>query len=672
MRTGHLASSAAFLALILGSPNAVDAQQPTRRMERVVNDGGNRGRAGDRWAVVVGVDRYADARIPALSGAVADAGAIRDVLVESAEFPESQVLLLVSDGNVKPTQVAILDTLDEVKRGAKPGDLLLFFFAGHGVEVDGRRYMLTYDAQCCGAASIKSTALLASTLMQELESIKVTNRIIMIDACRTDPTKPGKQLNVVDERFEAAFTLQPAGEGGLRATFLASSRGQSAYEWGEKRRGFFSYFIEQGMRGEAAQFGKVTVTSLLTYLNEMVPRSVREQKGQVQVPYARVDGSEFVLVQSARLRKGPSLDQPSRTQYRTIYGVVKDSGGAPLGGTRIVATMANASRAVAEERPSRGNEVSAITDDDGFFKIEGVGADAQVKITIAKNGYLPQERLADPRAAGKKLDIFLARQVPQETPQSPKPSTKPSPAVVRAAAPVVVADSRSAELGRVAYQTFLAEEFSEAERVAREAVTLDKYNVLANAVLGNAMAVLGANTGDAAKLKAAMEFIRNALQDDERQALAHNALGLTLVTEAKYDEAAAALKTAIGLDPTLWAAHANLAYVFQQQKRLDQAEREYREAIRLQPDGAVAYNNLSTVLFDRKKYKDAINASRDAISRYQLQDSFLGKFYVQLAIAQFQDGRQSEALEAVGRAKALGINDHEAYATIESAKPAKK
>jgi hypothetical protein len=78
------------------------------------------------------------------------------------------------------------------------------------------------------------------------------------------------------------------------------------------------------------------------------------------------------------------------------------------------------------------------------------------------------------------------------------------------------------------------------------------------------------------------------------------------------------------------------------------------------------------VLFDRKKYKDAINASREAISRYQLRDSFLGKFYVQLAVAQYQDGRQSEALEAVGRARALGVHEHEAFATIENGKPAKK
>ena len=243
MAARHAIAAVIVSSLALGWPVAVPAQQPTRRLERAVRDGEAKHRGGDRWAVVIGVDRYADDKIPPLSGAVADAGAIRDVLIEAAEFPPSQVLSLLSDGATKPTQLAILNTLDDVKQAARPGDLLLFFFAGHGVEVEGRRYMLTYDAKCCSTGSIKSTSLLATTLMQELEAIKVTHRIIMIDACRNDPTKPGRQPNIADESFEAAFTLLPAGEGGLRATFLSSSRGQSAYEWGEKRRGFFSLFM---------------------------------------------------------------------------------------------------------------------------------------------------------------------------------------------------------------------------------------------------------------------------------------------------------------------------------------------------------------------------------------------------------------------------------------------
>jgi tetratricopeptide (TPR) repeat protein len=137
------------------------------------------------------------------------------------------------------------------------------------------------------------------------------------------------------------------------------------------------------------------------------------------------------------------------------------------------------------------------------------------------------------------------------------------------------------------------------------------------------------------------------------------------VKAGKLDEAEKEIAKAVELDPTLAPGHANLAYLYVQRKRYKEAEREYREAIRLQPDSAVPYNGLSTVLFEQGRYKDMERACRDAISRYQLRDRFLGLFYVQLATAHFQRKRSEEALDAISRAKALGVAQHPAYAAIE-------
>jgi Flp pilus assembly protein TadD len=718
-------SFAVVLSFVLGFPSGLLAQQgkDTRRIERVKKGAEAKGGAGDRWALVVGVDQYQTKEIEPLSGAVADAKAIRDVLVKFAEFPESQVLLLVSDGATKPTRTDIMLKLEEIKSATKPGDLLLFFFAGHGVQVDGQRYMLTYDARISSPAVIKSTALPASNLMQELEAIRVGHRVIMIDACRNDPTKPGKQANVADEAFEAAFTLQPASEGGVRATFLSSSKGQSAYEWTEKRRGFFSYFIEKGLSGEAAQFGKVTVTSLLTYLNEMVPQKVREQKNQLQVPYAKVDGSELVLVKGEKLpAAAPSLDkQPAALATRTIYGVVKDSGGVPLAGASITVALVRSARAAGGKAEP---EMKVSTDEDGFFKVDGVAPDVEAKVVASKESYLSKTLTSSPAEAGKKLVMFLPRAesakrvavaanisaaptpplkpadkpapaAPKPTPPAPTPKATPPPAAPKPTPPAVQKSppsterstaqppplpspppppvaSAGTELALVAYRTFLAEDFKEAESSARQALQAEPDNPLANAVLGNAMAALGVNTGDAQKTALARDFIKKALAKDASQAVAHNAMALTLMAEGKHAEAVPELQKAIKAEPRLAVAHANLAFVLRLQNKLEESERAYREAIRLDPESAVPYNGLSAVLFSMGKHKDAVKACREAISRYQLRDRFLGLFYVQLAVAQFQSGRQEEALEAVGRAKALGVAEHDAYATIEKGKPSKK
>ena len=68
--------------------------QDKRRIERVAPAATAPGAGGDRWALIVGVDQYQTKDIPPLSGAVADARAVRQALVTYADFPEKQVALL--------------------------------------------------------------------------------------------------------------------------------------------------------------------------------------------------------------------------------------------------------------------------------------------------------------------------------------------------------------------------------------------------------------------------------------------------------------------------------------------------------------------------------------------------------------------------------------------------
>jgi hypothetical protein len=80
---------------------------------------------------------------------------------------------------------------------------------------------------------------------------------------------------------------------------------------------------------------------------------------------------------------------------------------------------------------------------------------------------------------------------------------------------------------------------------------------------------------------------------------------------------------------------------------------------------------LAQVLLAQKRAGDAVKASREAISRYELRDDYLGSFYVNLAVALFQDRKHAEALESVARAKALGVTTNPAYEIIEEAPTAK-
>jgi tetratricopeptide (TPR) repeat protein len=229
----------------------------------------------------------------------------------------------------------------------------------------------------------------------------------------------------------------------------------------------------------------------------------------------------------------------------------------------------------------------------------------------------------------------------------------------------------AAELARVAYRTFLVEDFEAAIESAREALELDPSNAVANAVLGNALVATGLNSADDARIDEARRHVATALELDSELAIAHNARALEQVADKQMDEARRSLRRAIESDPALGPAHANLAYLLAQAGDLKEAEREYRLAIALDSESAVPYNGLSDVLFQRKKFKDAVQASLEAISRYELRDRVLGLFYVQLAVTQFQRGKHNESAEAVARAKALGVTDHPAFEALARGKSKK-
>lgn len=216
-----------------------------------------------------------------------------------------------------------------------------------------------------------------------------------------------------------------------------------------------------------------------------------------------------------------------------------------------------------------------------------------------------------------------------------------------------------------ARESFLSEDFKEAEISARLALRADPENPLANAVLGNVLAVLGALDDDTGKVAQAREHVARALARDPKLALGHNALGVVLAAEGKITEAENAFTKAIELDDGLAVAYGNLAWVDWQRKRFDQAERGYRRAIKLDPERAVPYNGLATVLGSLSRYEEMEAACRNAIRRYQARDRILASLYVNLAVALHEEGHHEAALHAVTRARALGLPHHPAYRVIQ-------
>lgn len=73
----------------------------------------------------------------------------------------------------------------------KDGDSAIFYFAGHGLQVDGVNYLLPKDTPDLklGEPSILNRAIPFNQVMEELEARKLAATLYILDACRNNPFK---------------------------------------------------------------------------------------------------------------------------------------------------------------------------------------------------------------------------------------------------------------------------------------------------------------------------------------------------------------------------------------------------------------------------------------------------------------------------------------------------
>ncbi|HKZ77129.1 MAG TPA: caspase family protein, partial [Pyrinomonadaceae bacterium] len=125
---------------------------------------------GKRWALIVGVDKYADPQISPLRGAANDARALADALVRYAGFPQDQVILLATDqpAERQPTRVNLLRRLSNLAAAVPKDGLLLLSFSGHGMQRGGQAFLLPSDAQISDQISFLEDTAVGVNRMRDL------------------------------------------------------------------------------------------------------------------------------------------------------------------------------------------------------------------------------------------------------------------------------------------------------------------------------------------------------------------------------------------------------------------------------------------------------------------------------------------------------------------------
>ncbi len=89
-------------------------------------------------------------------------------------------------GGVDLDRRALVGELIRFGRAAEKADVALFFYAGHGLQVNGQNYLVPVDALVEFEAEIDISLVSLSGVMQQLERGSKTN-LVFLDACRDNP-----------------------------------------------------------------------------------------------------------------------------------------------------------------------------------------------------------------------------------------------------------------------------------------------------------------------------------------------------------------------------------------------------------------------------------------------------------------------------------------------------
>ena len=162
-----------------------------------------------RLALVIGNQDYAN--VPKLRNAAADAQAMAALLRERG-FDVTERLNL--------DRRNLLRSFEDFRAKVRAGSVVVFYYAGHGVQVDGANYLLPVDIERRSERDAAYDALALNTVMEKLTAQNSRGEhglnLLILDACRDNPfrfTRGGDGNGLAAKPAAGLMTLYAAGSG---------------------------------------------------------------------------------------------------------------------------------------------------------------------------------------------------------------------------------------------------------------------------------------------------------------------------------------------------------------------------------------------------------------------------------------------------------------------------
>jgi uncharacterized caspase-like protein/tetratricopeptide (TPR) repeat protein len=623
-----------FLLLLSVCAPSLLAQSQERKI--TIGGGTSLDGKGKLWAVVIGESSYKNlAPEQQLKYAHRDAQSFADFLKSpnGGGFPASQLKLLVNQDATISSIRSALGTI--LPRSAEPDDVVVIFFAGHGVvENNSEGYLMAYDSD---PQNLYATALSVAEVDRIVtERLKARTVILIADACHSgrlgltsrDASADGVLVNrYLDE-------IGKSGKGVFR--LLAARADQLSYEdarWGGGH-GVFTHYLLEGLKGKADRDkdSVVRAAELLEYLSEVVPNETASKQipraaGSIdaRLPLAVLPNTittESVNVPTTS-RQVVSLEVRgkvgSEVYVDNIYrGKVRDTG------VLVVDQLKSGNHEISVDTPGAQN-VKQIISLTALKTILNVTVPTPAMVTVSPlagqvRDAVKQGRILEPNTGA----LALLQRMVREAPKDPQLNDLYDS----------VMESLNS-IGQVAINSYVHASAAQLQRnnfrQGAEAFRLLKH-LYPNEQQYEAKYLFceGRALIEEKRHKEALPILRRAVELDPRAAYAYNALGVAYEIDEDADKAFDTFKRAAELAPSWSLPQFHLGQYFFNKGKIDKAENYFKIAARFDPDNFVAHFMLARTANLQQEYDVAEREAKLALRiapNYALAHIELGNAY---------------------------------------------
>jgi formylglycine-generating enzyme required for sulfatase activity len=301
--------------LLLSATTAVPTPPPLADDKRglglrIASPDGISPRDDQRKALVIGNGKYQGSP---LKNTINDARAVSDAL-RGVGFR----VVLEKDTDLKTLRRTLGAFVDTVQKE----DVVVFYYAGHGIEIEGTNYLVPVDFKADRSTDVPYEAYPMNQFLDAMEQRGPAVNVVILDACRNNPYTSGTRA--FGKRGLAEVR---AGTGSLIA--YATSPGKTAGD-GDGRNGVFTEslvrFLHQPGMDIEAMFKEVSDDVAIKTGREQIPWRSSSIVGKYYLAGAPVAGVSPAGEPGPRRSRQPVLSELSGLTYAWIPGGVFQAG----------------------------------------------------------------------------------------------------------------------------------------------------------------------------------------------------------------------------------------------------------------------------------------------------------------------------------------------------------